>query len=168
MTDDEWIRLATAVVKLLDRGVADARKRLHRALIVGTVRARGEKEGGVVEIPASEFANLGVDFGQSRLVPGQRTRWRVTIYAAVEVMLTDIEALAREGEEAAAPVPQRKRRPPLTERLAAELRTMYHDRSPAARPEEIRRDLKARPGVGVFGDTTFKKALRLAFGDSRK
>jgi len=112
MEGDEWIALATAAAFI---GTRDAPRRIQRALMLGTVRARGvivpgvrsdlPPEGSPVEIPASEFASLGIDCARSRVIPGERARRRVTVYAAVEVRRANIEALAREGGEIAASPP---------------------------------------------------------------
>jgi hypothetical protein len=58
---------------------------------------------------------------------------------------------------------QRARGPSLAERLAAELRQMLPDGARAMKTKQIEQALRARSGVGAFGDTTFKKAMRLAF-----
>jgi hypothetical protein len=57
-----------------------------------------------------------------------------------------------------------KRAPSKVEALANELKAVYPSGRPAAmKVSEIRRALERRPGVGIFGDTTLKKAIRRAF-----
>ena len=58
----------------------------------------------------------------------------------------------------------RDRAPSKVEAFAAELKAMYPSGRPAKmKVSEIRRALEKREDVGSFGDTTWKKALRLAF-----
>lgn len=106
MAENDWIPLATAAALVEDDNWL---KQIHRALVLGAVTARGvipqgmrsdiPPEGELVEITAHEFANLRIDFLRSRLVPIDRARWRVTVYAAVEVRRADVERLARERGE---------------------------------------------------------------------
>jgi hypothetical protein len=127
MTDDEWIPLVMAAQQLAraqraarwripERSMLRAACwRIQQALMLGTVRARGvippgvrsdiPPEGLLVEIEAREFASLGLDCGQSRVVPSDGKRLWVTMYRAVEVTRPDIEALAREREEDVALAP---------------------------------------------------------------
>jgi hypothetical protein len=179
MEGGEWIALATAAALI---GTGDAPRRIQRALMLGTVRARGvipqavrsdiPPEGLLVEIPASEFASLGIDCARSRALPGERERWRVTVYAAVEVRRPDIEALAREDEKAAARAPgqggtasDRQEASALVSALAAKLREMFPGGPPALRNEELARQVRAAPGVrlGVFSLRTLVRARSLAW-----
>ena len=118
MAENDSIPLATAAALVEDDNWP---KQIHRALMLGAVKARGvippgmrsdiPPEGELVEIPAHEFASLGIDFLRSSLVPIDRARWRVTVYAAVEVRRADVERLARErGEnEIDADIPAQRR-----------------------------------------------------------
>lgn len=118
MAENDWIPLATAAALVEDDNWL---KQIRRALVLGAVTARGvipqgmrsdiPPEGELVEITAHEFANLRIDFLRSRLVPIDRARWRVTVYAVVEVRRADVERLARErGEnEIDADIPAQRR-----------------------------------------------------------
>ena len=102
MAENEWIPLATAAALREDDNWL---KQIRRALVLGAVTARGvippgmrpdvPPKGELVEITAHEFANLGIDFLRSNLVPVDQARWRVTVYAALEVRRADVERLAK-------------------------------------------------------------------------
>jgi hypothetical protein len=107
MAGGKWVLLATAAALI---GTSDAPRRIQRAWMLGTARLRGVRNPGVhsdgprrtepVEIPAGDAASLGLDCARSRVIPGERARWRVTIYESVEVRLADAKRLAREAKEA--------------------------------------------------------------------
>jgi hypothetical protein len=151
----EWIPLATAAALI---GARNAPRRIQRALMLGTARARGvilpgvrsdiPPEGLLVEIPASEFASLWIDCERSRVIPGERTQWRVTVYAAVEVRRADIEALAREDEEIAAP-PLDEGASVITGALAVKLREMFPSgRRGACGAKSLQPNCGKRPAKG--------------------
>jgi hypothetical protein len=121
MAENDWIPLSTAAALVEDNNWL---KQIRRALVLGVVTARGvvppgtrsdiRPEGELVEITAHEFANLRIDFLGSHLVHIDRARWRVTVYAAVEVRRADVERLARgRGEdEIDADIPAQSRSSP--------------------------------------------------------
>jgi hypothetical protein len=74
------------------------------------------------------------------------------------------------GSQAGAPPEARaikSDRPSRAARLARELKEIYPDGRPAKSVKQITSSLVARPNIGKFGDTTLKKALRLAFPNER-
>jgi hypothetical protein len=150
----------------------DPVRELWTKLTAGELEAIGPDDK---PLPAPSWDNRSLD---PKTWPDVRFRREdaLRLWPSIEALAAECgeragaPAKTKAGEEVGAPLKAkgrkapRARRPSLAERLAAELRQMLPDGRGAKKTKEIEKDLRARPGVGNFGDTTFKKAMRLAFG----
>jgi hypothetical protein len=158
------------------------RHELFEHLCDGTLTAYGIEQGQSEHRPIPALAWLSIDCffnydGRCNAGPEDvyrsgegLPRYRDVFVRSKDVLaLGSVDAKAADAPSGAKAV--KVRRPSMAERLARELRAICPGgRAPQMKVKEIRRVLEAHLGIGEIKETTFKKALSIAFprdGDSR-